>query len=144
VDNAVVNELYEARADLLQVVDGLGFRKHLIFSESCTQVAAITVLLRYVVVIGCLEDVHEAHDVLAVKLAHDFYLGYQRIFNVLVMVNCICTGLTHLFGEYFDGYHLLGVLVDSLENFAEGALTEFLVERDHEIFNSLLLHYYYT
>lgn len=69
MDNAVVDEFDEACADLLEVVYGIRFGNDLSFLEGRSQVPSITILLSYVVVVGGLQDIHEANNILAVELS---------------------------------------------------------------------------
>lgn len=76
MNDAVVDQLLVADANLLEVVDGCCLRVMPDFFKRRFQIATITELLNDVVVVGGLQDVYEAHYGFALELPHDLNFAH--------------------------------------------------------------------
>lgn len=78
------NQLHEAHHDAFKAGDCFLLGKSLLFSESSFQISPITELQDQVVIMGGLEDVQDADDVLGFQFLHDLYFQKERIAYVFV------------------------------------------------------------
>ena len=82
-----LNQLDEPVTYLLQVSNRLFLWYSPNFVHVLPQLSPVAILLDDVVVVVALHYVEEFHDVGALQSLEDLYLGEQRIFEVLVLID---------------------------------------------------------